>query len=187
MRMRVTVLMSMVGVMAATTAIAQAQPVLTGQAAFTDWNQQHPGVRHKITVAGSAAALRDESSNNQPHVVPQPANAWPVAPAGSRSRCMRAATRADAAGGQREHMTRSRDVYEPRLIRTAPNGDLFLSDSGAGESDRAAGAWARTARRRRLRPSRAGLDHPFGIAFYPADNPRYVYVANTTNVHAVSL
>jgi glucose/arabinose dehydrogenase len=27
-----------------------------------------------------------------------------------------------------------------------------------------------------------GLDHPFGIAFYPADNPRFVYVANTTSV-----
>jgi len=27
-----------------------------------------------------------------------------------------------------------------------------------------------------------GLDHPFGIAFYPADNPKYVYVANTSNV-----
>ena len=30
---------------------AQTTPTLTGQAAFTDWNQQKPGVRHRITVA----------------------------------------------------------------------------------------------------------------------------------------
>jgi glucose/arabinose dehydrogenase len=27
-----------------------------------------------------------------------------------------------------------------------------------------------------------GLDHPFGIAFYPTDNPRFLYIANTTSV-----
>jgi hypothetical protein len=29
------------------------QPLRTGQSAFTDWSQQAPGVRHKITVAAS--------------------------------------------------------------------------------------------------------------------------------------
>ena len=27
-----------------------------------------------------------------------------------------------------------------------------------------------------------GLDHPFGIAFYPAENPEYVYVGNATTI-----
>jgi hypothetical protein len=32
-------------------AALQAQQTITGQAAFADWNQQHPGVRRKITLA----------------------------------------------------------------------------------------------------------------------------------------
>jgi hypothetical protein len=30
---------------------APAQQIVTGQAAFADWNQQQPGVRRKITLA----------------------------------------------------------------------------------------------------------------------------------------
>ena len=38
------------GVQASAQTAAQSK-VLTGQAAFTDWNQQAPGVRHKLTLA----------------------------------------------------------------------------------------------------------------------------------------
>ena len=58
------------------------QPLLTGQAAFTDWNQQHPGVRHKITLADLPEPKPDEAVDNGPNVVPRPADAWPIAPAG---------------------------------------------------------------------------------------------------------
>ena len=30
-----------------------------------------------------------------------------------------------------------------------------------------------------------GLDHPFGIAFYPAENPSYVYVGNATTIQRI--
>jgi glucose/arabinose dehydrogenase len=81
-----------------------------------------------------------------------------------------------------EHMTRSKGTFtEPRLIRTAPNGDLFLSDSGAGEIIVLRGSTAE-GKAAQIATFASGLDHPFGIAFYPADNPKYVYVANTTNV-----
>ena len=43
-------------------------------------------------------------------------------------------------------------------------------------------ASAPTARPPRSSTSPRGLDHPFGIAFYPADNPQYVYVGNATTV-----
>ena len=43
-----------------------AGPVLTGQAAFTDWNQQQPGIRHKITLADLPQPHPDESVQNQP-------------------------------------------------------------------------------------------------------------------------
>ena len=57
-------------------------PVLTGQAAFTDWNQQAPGVRHKITLADLPEPKPDESVSNQPRVIPRPAGAMPIAPPG---------------------------------------------------------------------------------------------------------
>jgi glucose/arabinose dehydrogenase len=69
----------------------------------------------------------------------------------------------------------------PRLLRAAPNGDIFIAETGAG-------------RIRVLRPGESGtaasqnevfasgLRGPFGIAFYPADNPQWVYVGNTDSV-----
>src|SRR5580704_18446207 len=61
---------------------AQSGAVLTGQAAFTDWNQQTPGVRHKITLADLPAPDPEEAVDNGPIVIPKPADAWPTAPPG---------------------------------------------------------------------------------------------------------
>ena len=68
----------------------------------------------------------------------------------------------------------------PRIIRTAPNGDVFVAESSAG-------------RIRVLRPNgtqaaqpsvfASGLHYPFGIAFYPpGPDPQWVYVGNTDSV-----
>jgi glucose/arabinose dehydrogenase len=164
-------------------ALAQAGQTLTGQAAFTDWNQQQPGVRHKITVADLPQPYATESSNNQPKVIARPANAWPVAPAGFKVTLYAGG---DTAPMQRadnvEHMTRSKGTFtEPRLITVAPNGDLFLADSGAGEVIVLRGVRP-DGKAAQIATFATGLDHPFGIAFYPAENPRYVYIANTSNV-----
>jgi glucose/arabinose dehydrogenase len=164
-------------------AVAQAGQTLTGQAAFTDWNQQQPGIRHKITVADLPQPYATESSNNQPKVIAKPANAWPIAPAGFKVTLYAGG---DTAPMQRadnvEHMTRSKGTFtEPRLITVAPNGDLFLADSGAGEVIVLRGVRP-DGKAAQIATFATGLDHPFGIAFYPAENPRYVYVANTTNV-----
>jgi glucose/arabinose dehydrogenase len=70
---------------------------------------------------------------------------------------------------------------QPRLIRTAPNGDLFVADSGAGIIFVLRGVGP-DGKARQVERFAAGLDHPFGIAFYPSDNPKFVYVANTTSV-----
>jgi len=87
---------------------AQATPTLTGQAAFTDWNQQKPGVRHRITVADLPEPNPEESVNNGPHVIARPADAWPVAPAGFKVTLYAGG---DTTPMQRadnvEHMTRS--------------------------------------------------------------------------------
>jgi glucose/arabinose dehydrogenase len=73
-------------------------------------------------------------------------------------------------------------LNQPRLIRVAPNGDIFIAESVVG-------------RIRVLRPSdggdkvsrnevfASGLKLPFGIAFYPrSGDPQWVYVANTDTV-----
>ena len=161
-----------------------AQPkVLTGQAAFTDWNQQAPGVRHKLTLADLPEPKPDEAGNFTPRVIPRPANAWPVAPPGFKVTLYAGG---DTTPMQRadnvEHMTRSGGTFtEPRLIRVAPNGDLFLADSGAGEVIVLRGVGP-DGKAKQIATFASGLDHPFGIAFYPADNPKFVYVGNATTV-----
>jgi glucose/arabinose dehydrogenase len=159
------------------------QPLLTGQAAFTDWNQQKPGVRHKITVADLPQPNEAEAVNNTPHVIPRPANAWPIAPPGFKVTLYAGG---DAAPMQRadnkQHMQSSGGTFTmPRLIRTAPNGDLFLADSGAGVIFVMRGVRP-DGKAAVIEKFAMGLDHPFGIAFYPAGNPRWVYVGNATTV-----
>jgi glucose/arabinose dehydrogenase len=160
------------------------QPLLTGQAAFTDWNEQHPGVRHKITLADLPEPKPDEAVNNTAHVIPRPKDAWPVAPAGFKVTLYAGG---DAAPLQRadnkEHMQLSGGTFtEPRLIRTAPNGDIFLADSGAGTIFVLRGSNA-DGKAAQVEKFATGLDHPFGIAFYPVGpDPKYVYVGNATTV-----
>jgi len=93
--------------------VAQAStPVLTGQAAFTDWNQEAPGVRHRITLADLPAPNPEESVSNQPRVIARPANAWPIAPAGFKVTLYAGG---DTTPMQRadnvEHMTRSSGTF----------------------------------------------------------------------------
>jgi glucose/arabinose dehydrogenase len=170
-------------VLCASSAAAQ-QQVLTGQAAYTDWNQQHPGVRHKITVADLPAPNPAEALDNTPHLVPRPINSWPVAPAGFDVTLYAGG---DAPPMQRadnkEHMQLSSGTFtEPRFITTAPNGDLFLSDSGGGTIFILRGV-APSGKAATIEKFATGLDHPFGITFYPAGpNPQYVYIGNATTI-----
>jgi glucose/arabinose dehydrogenase len=164
-------------------ACAQQGPVLTGQAAFTDWNQQHPGVRHKLTVADLPRPDPAEAVNNTAHIIPRPADAWPEAPAGFKVTLYAGGdTKPMQRADNVEHMQLSGGTFtEPRLLQTAPNGDLFLADSGAGVIFvlRGVGADGKAAQ---IEKFASGLDHPFGIAFYPAVNPQWVYIGNATTV-----
>jgi len=159
-------------------------PLLTGQAAFTDWNQQHPGVRHKITAADLPAPNPTQALDNGPNVVPRPINAWPIAPA-SFSVTLYAG--GDSTPLERsasgEHMKLSNGTFtQPRFITTAPNGDLFLADSGAGTIFILRGV-APNGRAATIEKFATGLDHPFGITFYPSGpNPQYVYIGNATTI-----
>ncbi len=144
--------------------LAQQSKTITGQDAFTDYTKEHPGVRRKITVADLPQPMEDQSVDNGADIVPQPQGAWPQAPAGFKV----------------ERYAQGM-FTEPRLIRTAPNGDLFLADSKAGKVWVLRGVDAK-GQPQAIQVFAEGLDHPFGINFYPATNPKYVYVANTTSV-----
>ena len=144
---------------------AQSGKTITGQAAFTDYTQQHPGVRRHITVADLPEPNAAESVDNGPSVVPRPEGAWPQAPKGFKVELY------------------AQGIFtEPRLLRTAPNGDLFVADSKAGEIKVLHGVGA-DGKVVKSETFATGLDHPFGIAFYPLGaDPQWVYVANTTSV-----
>jgi glucose/arabinose dehydrogenase len=160
------------------------QPLLTGQASFTDWSRQHPGVRHKITLADLPAPNPSEAVNNTAHIVARPADAWPTAPPGFKVTLYAGGdTTPMQRADNKQHMQRSSGTFtEPRLIRTAPNGDLFVADSGAGEIIVLRGVKP-DGKAATIATFASGLDHPFGIAFYPlGPDPQWVYVGNTGNV-----
>jgi glucose/arabinose dehydrogenase len=138
--------------------------VLTGQAAFIDGRAMKPGTFRKVTPDALPPPFATSSSANPPRLVPRPADAWPQAPAGFMVELY--ATNLD----------------EPREIRTAPNGDLFLAETHLGQILIFRGR-DKDSKPQQVSVFATGLTQPFGIAFYPrGPNPQYVYVGNTNSV-----
>ena len=148
-----------------------AQTTLSGQNAFEDALQQKPGNRIHLTVGDLPVPHEEESVDNGPTLVPRN-GAVPIAPAGYKVELY------------------SEGVWDnPRLARTAPNGDIFISDSKAGKIYVLRGVGPDgMAQQKEVFASVEQFDNekgktlPFGINFYPAVNPKWVYVANTVNV-----
>ncbi|MGD0615066.1 MAG: hypothetical protein ABSA69_06445, partial [Verrucomicrobiota bacterium] len=136
------------------------QELRQGPAAMGDWTTDAPGVRRLITVGDMPPPYDTKSSDNGPRLVPRPAGAWPKVPAGFAVDLL------------------AEGLENPRKIVTAPNGDLFVAESGPGRVKvLRPGADGKVAR---ISVFAAGLRQPFGIAFYPpGPNPKYVYVADT--------
>jgi len=139
--------------------------LLTGKAAMGDWTTDAPGVRRKITVEDLPAPGSNVLAINPPRVVGRPAGAQLNVPPGFKI-----------------------DMYasgfrNPRFLLTAPNGDIFVTESRANQI-------------KVLRDTKnvgkpdvtevfaeRDLNKPFGIAFYPPGNdPQFLYVANTDGV-----
>jgi glucose/arabinose dehydrogenase len=137
--------------------------VLTGAAAMADWTSDAPGVHRKLTLADLPAPYATASVDNGPEIVARPTGAMPKVPAGFAVDLL------------------TSEVEKPRMLRTAPNGDVFVVESEAGRVKVVRGA-DRPAGPERVEVYATGLRQPFGIGFYPADQPRWVYVANTDSV-----
>jgi len=133
-------------------------------APFTDYRYEKPGLVRKITLGDLPAPFATTSVGNGPEVVPRPESAWPQVPSGFKV-----------------------DLYtdginEPRLIRTAPNGDIFVAESRPGQVRVFRGMTA-DGKPQQAEVFATGLNQPFGINFYPpGPNPQWVYVGNTNSV-----
>jgi glucose/arabinose dehydrogenase len=150
-------------VVAAALVIAATDPpqTLSGTAAYGDWRSDAPGTIRKISAADLPPPFATGSTRETAHIVSAPAGAHLATLPGF------------SAAVFAEHL------QNPREIRIAPNGDIFVAESRADQirvlrgSDKA----------EQSEVFASGLDLPFGIAFYPpGPDPQYVYVANTNSV-----
>jgi glucose/arabinose dehydrogenase len=148
----------------ANTAVDAQQAPLRGPDAFGDWQRDKPGIMRMIRPDDLQKPGATPSAANVSRVVPRPASATLQVPPGFKIELF-----AEGLNG-------------PRIIRTAPNGDIFVVETRSG----------------RIRVLRApdgaatpstndiyarGLGQPFGVAFFPrGDNPQWLYVANTDSV-----
>ena len=95
-------------------ASAVGQDALPTAPPFSDYRSEKPGVMHRITVADLPKPFATEASNNGPKVVPRPEGAVPQALPGYTVTLY------------------AEGLENPRLMRTAPNGDLFVAETGPG-------------------------------------------------------
>jgi glucose/arabinose dehydrogenase len=129
-----------------------------------DWHNDAPGVRHSVQLETLPAPFSTVSSGNGPKVVERPAHAALLVPAGFTLQLF------------------AKGLDGPRLLRVAPNGDIFIAETRANRIRVLRAADGASA------PSENeifadGLDRPFGIAFYPAGgDPQWIYVANNNAV-----
>jgi glucose/arabinose dehydrogenase len=136
----------------------------TGKEAMGDWTSDAPGVRRKITVTDLPQPNATPSATRRPKLVKRPADARPKAPPGF--------VVTEFATG----------LDRPRVIVTAPNGDVFVTESESHRV-RVLRDVDQDGRAEVNELFASDLSQPFGIAFHPVgDQPRHVYVANTGSV-----
>jgi glucose/arabinose dehydrogenase len=133
-------------------------------APFTDFRYEKPGTTRKITVKDLPKPYATDSAQNGAEVVERPENAWPVAPAGFKVELF-------AAG-----------LDNPRWLRTAPNGDVFLAESNPGRILVFRGM-KDDGKPEVSEVFANGLTKPYGIAFYPpGPNPLWIYIGDTNEI-----
>jgi glucose/arabinose dehydrogenase/cytochrome c5 len=131
---------------------------------FTDFRYEKPGTIRKITVQDLPAPFATKSAGNDPTIVPRPQSVWPQAPKGFKVGLY------------------TTGLNNPRLIRTAPNGDFFVAETEKGQIMVFRGITA-DGKPKTTSIFASGLNEPFGIAFYPpGPNPKWLYIGNTNAV-----
>jgi glucose/arabinose dehydrogenase len=119
---------------------------------------------HRIDLANLPPPYATESARDFPSIVPEPAAAELQLPSGFKVEVF------------------TRDVEGPRVMRVAPNGDIFVSESRQGRVKvlRPAADGASVVSSRVFAE---GLTRPFGLQFYPSgSNPQWLYVTEMNRV-----
>jgi glucose/arabinose dehydrogenase len=131
---------------------------------FTDFRYEKPGTFRKITVADLPQPYTTQSAENGPKLVARPENAWPVALPGFKVGLYAGA------------------LDNPRTLRTAPNGDIFLTESDPGRI-RVYRGLTSDGKPEQSAVFASGLKHPYGLAFYPpGPDPQWLYVGSTSEL-----
>jgi glucose/arabinose dehydrogenase len=128
------------------------------------WQNDAPGRVHRIDVAGLPAPFATPSARDFPAITPKPGDATLKLPPGFKVDVF------------------TRDIDGPRVMRVAPNGDIFVAETQQG-------------RIKVLKPAAdgtsvtsstvfaSGLTRPFGMQFYPAGAAaQWLYVAEENRV-----
>ena len=123
-----------------------------------DWRKDAPGVLHRVTVADLPKPFATDSAGNSARYVAPADNFLPKAPAGFAVSLF------------------SKDLDGPRNMRTAPNGDLYVVESGKGRISVFRNQGGKLSMTRETFAE--GLNEPFGIAF----QGNSVYVGNVGSV-----
>ncbi len=151
------------GCLAAGQALA-APAVKIGPDAFGDWRQDSPGVRRLIRPEDLPSPSPEQSASQPAMPVKMPDGAKVMLP---------------------DNFTAERvasGLTNPRALRIAPNGDIFVADSKANRivTYRLAEGSAKIEQEAVFA---TGLHKPYGIAFYPpGPDPQWVYVGNSNGV-----
>src|SRR5437667_899180 len=164
-RRAIPAVVSALGALAVLSGAAFAQSGLReGKDAFGSWQLDKPGTIRLIKPQDLPAPGATRSAANVSRIVPRPAGAAPQVPPGFKIELF-----VDGLNG-------------PRIVRVAPNGDIFVTETYAGRI-RVLRAADGTSKPTANVVYATGLHQPFGVAFFPSgDDPQWVYVANTDSV-----
>ena len=126
------------------------------------WTEDKPGDVHRVTVDQLVAPFASESAGNGPKLAKRPDGALPAVPKGFKVSVLA-------------------NTGNARYALRAPNGDIILADTGKSEIRilRTGGGGDGVAADSVFA---TGLSHPYGLALWPATQPKYLYVANVNSV-----
>lgn len=152
------------GSLVAAVADAETAPGRKGGEAYSDWRGDAPGLWRHIRPQDLPRPLASEPKAERSQIAPRPEGALPKTLDG-----FAVDTFVDGLTG-------------PRVLRFAPNGDLFVTESNAGRIRAFHLADGQT------KPAHneifaADLERPYGLAFYPpGPEPKYLYVGTVSKI-----
>jgi len=131
---------------------------------FYDYTGESPGTVHKVTVSDLPSPGAEHVGVASPEPQPRPSGAMPRTLPGFKVNIY------------------ASDLTNPRELRAAPNGDIFLAEMDKGDIKVLRGI-TKDGKAEQVETFVSGLREPFGIAFYPlGPNPEWIYIGDTDSV-----